>query len=228
MHEALSMGMSTKVICRWSQVMQESEEEGTEGFVPKEEWRYSSLWKSLNRKHAELVASDYSVHPFFEERCKNNGKIECIPDEHYIPTLLAHLGQEDEVDCLGYLTYNTWVPQKIAEMSYEIHKPVDFMAEFVDAALIHEMRMAHCPSNQQLAMTRAAGMYIQEPWQDHKFCSQNIGSYLDSSLQYSCHLFGRKFGAQAVEKVFDVLARSSCRELGILASEQCEAHDSLL
>ena len=209
--------------------MQRSEPEGP-GFVPVDEWRYSSQWKSLNRQHAELVASDYTVHTLFEEQCKTGTatNIDCISDEHYIPTLLAHLKQEDEVDCLGYLTYNTWDPNRVALMSINGHWPVDFKPVFVQADLIRGMRMAHCSANHQVAMTRASGMFIQgEPRTDFKFCFQHIGSYLDSSLQYSCHLFARKFGVQVVEKVFDVIARSSCRDLGILAPEQCEADDSI-
>ena len=148
---------------------------------------------------------------------------ECVADEHYIPTLLAHLKREDEVDCLGYLTYNTWDPNRVAVMSIDGHRPVDFKPELIKAELIHGMRMVHCFSNHRLAMARAAGMFIRgEPRQDYEFCFQPIGSYLDSSLQYSCHLFARKFGPHAVEKLYDVVARSACQELGTLAPDQCE------
>ncbi len=218
-------GLSTEALCRWALVMQQSEPKG-EGFVPLDEWRYSSQWKSLNRQHAELVAADYTIHPLFEERCKIDAatNVECMADEHYIPTLLAHLKQEDEVDCLGYLTYNTWDPSRVALMSINGHRPVDFKPEFVRPGLIHGMRMVHCSFNHTLAMTRAAGMFIQgEPQEDYQFCFKHIGSYLDSSLQYSCHLFARKFGPQVVGPVLDLISGSACQELGILAPEQCTA-----
>ncbi len=193
-------------------------------FVDWDEWRYSSQWKSLNRKHADLVASDYAIHPLFEAHCHFTPNVTCISDEHYVPTLLAHLGQEGEVDCLGYLTYNTWDPDKVALMSVSKHEPVDFKPTFITPAMIHGMRTAHCSSNQQHAITRAADMYTQGvPPQDHTFCFQHIGSYLNSSLHYSCHLFGRKFGPQAVEKVLHLVSGSNCLELGILAPELCSS-----
>ena len=51
--------------CRWEAVNEKSESEGVD-FVPQEEWRYSSQWKSLTRKHAEIVAEDFAIHPLFE------------------------------------------------------------------------------------------------------------------------------------------------------------------
>ncbi len=222
---ALMKGSQHSVFCRWALVMQQSEPEGA-GFVPLDEWRYSSQWKSLNRQHAELVAADYTIHSLFEERCKidNATNLECMADEHYIPTLLAHLKQEDEVDCLGYLTYNTWDPYRVALMSIDGHRPVDFKPTFIRPGLIRGMRMVHCSFNHTLAMTRAAGMFIQgEPQENYHFCFRHIGSYLDSSLQYSCHLFARKFGPQVVGPVLDLISGSACRELGILAPERCKA-----
>ena len=46
-------------LCRWAMVKSTVEKQGMD-FVDWDEWRYSSQWKSLNRKHAELVASDYA------------------------------------------------------------------------------------------------------------------------------------------------------------------------
>ena len=48
---ALMKGSQHSVFCRWALVMQQSEPEGA-GFVPLDEWRYSSQWKSLNRQQA--------------------------------------------------------------------------------------------------------------------------------------------------------------------------------
>ena len=64
------------------------------------------------------------------------------------------------------------------------------------------------------------GMLLQVV--NSSFCTQNVGTYLDSKLQYSCHLFSRKFGPQTVDKVLDIVSKSaSCYELGILAPKMC-------
>lgn len=83
----------------------------------------------------------------------------CIADEHFIPSLLAHLQLEEETDCLGYLTYNTWDPARIELMSLEQHKPVDFKPEFVDKDMFYGMRRAHCIANPHAAMVRAGTMF---------------------------------------------------------------------
>ena len=39
---------------------------------------------------------------------RRHGWCTAIPDEHYIPTLLAALGKDNETDCLGGLTSVDW------------------------------------------------------------------------------------------------------------------------
>ena len=64
------------------------------------------------------------------------------------------------------------------------------------------------------------GMLLQVV--NSSFCTQNVGTYVDSKLQYSCHLFSRKFGPQTVDKILDIVSKSaSCYELGILAPKMC-------
>ena len=60
-------------------------------------WRKSLQQFSLTRKHAELVASDEILFNAFEDVP--------IPDEHYIPTLLAWKGVENETTCAGGFSY---------------------------------------------------------------------------------------------------------------------------
>jgi hypothetical protein len=71
--------------------------------IPKSAWRKGSQWFVLIRKHAEAVIADSSVFPVFQDHCKkvilpevwtddtvvNKTQDNCIPDEHYIQTLLA-------------------------------------------------------------------------------------------------------------------------------------------
>ncbi len=37
---------------------------------------------------------------------------DCVSDEHYIPTLLAYKGLENETDCMGCLVSTRWNAKK--------------------------------------------------------------------------------------------------------------------
>lgn len=82
--------------------------------VTRQEWRKSSQWFMLTRKHAEAVAADEAVAAAFEAECfvgeppGGGGKRFCVSDEHYLPTLLAHLGLEGECACQGVITHAHW------------------------------------------------------------------------------------------------------------------------
>ncbi|EFN57293.1 hypothetical protein CHLNCDRAFT_143889 [Chlorella variabilis] len=74
-------------------------------FKPDLHWRKSSQWFVLNRKHADLVAADREVVSLFGKHC-NVGWDEqikrhrdCISDEHYLPSLLAMHGLDNEASC---------------------------------------------------------------------------------------------------------------------------------
>ncbi|CAH9088149.1 unnamed protein product [Cuscuta epithymum] len=91
--------------------------------IPVQNWRKGSQWVVLNRKHAKMVVSDETVLPMFQLHCKkkplpefwrehpvpaDTSKIHnCIPDEHYIPTLLAQKGQGGEI-IRRTLTHTSW------------------------------------------------------------------------------------------------------------------------
>ncbi|PON84242.1 Glycosyl transferase [Trema orientale] len=73
--------------------------------IPVHNWRKGSQWVVLTRKHAEVVVKDDIVFPIFQLHCKRRSLPEfwrdrplpadaskehnCIPDEHYVQTLLA-------------------------------------------------------------------------------------------------------------------------------------------
>lgn len=91
--------------------------------IPVENWRKGSQWVVLIRKHADIVVKDDTVFPMFQSHCKrkslpefwrdrhvpsdNSKEHNCIPDEHYVQTLLAHKGLEQEVT-RRTLTHTAW------------------------------------------------------------------------------------------------------------------------
>ncbi|KAL5773255.1 hypothetical protein ACOSP7_012850 [Xanthoceras sorbifolium] len=90
--------------------------------IPKDRWRKGSQWISLIRSHAEVIVDDEIIFSVFKTFCKrrppvdtSKGKLNlklqkqhnCIPDEHYVQTLLAMSGLEGELD-RRTLTYTQW------------------------------------------------------------------------------------------------------------------------
>ncbi|XP_044501384.1 glycosyltransferase BC10-like isoform X2 [Mangifera indica] len=91
--------------------------------IPVHNWRKGSQWAVLTRKHAEVVVNDSTVFPIFQQNCKRRSLPEfwrehtspidpakehnCIPDEHYVQTLLAQEGLEGELSRRS-LTYSAW------------------------------------------------------------------------------------------------------------------------
>ncbi|KAK9117223.1 hypothetical protein Sjap_016170 [Stephania japonica] len=91
--------------------------------VPVDHWRKGSQWVVLTRKHAEVVVNDDVVLPVFQQHCRRRSLPEfwrdkplpadaskehnCIPDEHYVQTLLAREGLEEEITRRS-LTHSSW------------------------------------------------------------------------------------------------------------------------
>ncbi|KAL5578764.1 hypothetical protein UlMin_011206 [Ulmus minor] len=90
--------------------------------IPKRKWRKGSQWITLIRKHAEVIVDDKVILPVFQKLCKRrppvdatkgklNTKLQkqhnCIPDEHYVQTLLAMNDLEGELE-RRTLTYTLW------------------------------------------------------------------------------------------------------------------------
>ncbi|XP_056849293.1 glycosyltransferase BC10-like [Raphanus sativus] len=89
--------------------------------IPEEKWRKGSQWISVIRNHAEVIVNDDIVFPVFKKFCKRapplgseeawlfyrQNRRNCIPDEHYVQTLLTMRGLESEME-RRTLTYTVW------------------------------------------------------------------------------------------------------------------------
>eukprot|EP01039_Chlorochromonas_danica_P001683 gene1683-1837_t len=84
---------------RWTAALNE-----IPGLLP-EHWRKSGQWSGLNRKHAEIIVHDPIILTNF--RCK-------IPEEHYIPTILAVYRLDNETTCSDGLTHVYWQDNRAA------------------------------------------------------------------------------------------------------------------
>ncbi|XP_022716137.1 uncharacterized protein LOC111275218 isoform X2 [Durio zibethinus] len=101
--------------------------------IPKGKWRKGSQWISLVRSHAEVIVDDEIVLPVFKNFCKKLQKQHnCIPDEHYVPTLFAMNDLEGELE-RRTLTYTMW-NLSAAKMDNRAWHPVTF--NYADASPI--------------------------------------------------------------------------------------------
>ncbi|XP_021719735.1 uncharacterized protein LOC110687397 [Chenopodium quinoa] len=136
--------------------------EGKEGgrFNPKmapviklDKWRKGSQWFTLIRKHAEVVVDDELIFPVFRKYCKrrppvddSKGKLNlklqkqhnCIPDEHYLQTLLTMTGLDKELE-RRTLTYTLW-NEFASKMEGKGWHPVTFSHSAATAQRIQEIK----------------------------------------------------------------------------------------
>ncbi|XP_039016589.1 glycosyltransferase BC10-like [Hibiscus syriacus] len=121
--------------------------------IPRNKWRKGSQWISLIRNHAEAVVDDEVVLPVFKKFCKRrppldtskgklNNKLQkqhnCIPDEHYVPTLFAMSGLEGEIEQRS-LTYTLW-NQSATKMDNKAWHPVTFNYADVSPNRLREIK----------------------------------------------------------------------------------------
>ncbi|KAB5569632.1 hypothetical protein DKX38_003425 [Salix brachista] len=171
--------------------------------IRRDKWRKGSQWISLVRRHAKIVAEDYFVFPIFKEFCKrwppkdvdNRKEIHqifdvaqyflqtllrifkqhrnCIPDEHYVQTLLSMNGLEDDLE-RRTLTYTKWNHSIIkAQTSWH---PLTFHYDDVTAIKIREIKAINSISLKQ--------------GNQSENCHVN-------NIQKPCFLFARKFTHRA-------------------------------
>lgn len=86
-----------------------------EAGLSQELWRKSSQWVALKRPLVEVVLNDKKLDRMFAEECYvcTDGSTcfpqrFCVSDEHYIPSLLALKGLEDDCACDGLAMMTRW------------------------------------------------------------------------------------------------------------------------
>ncbi|CAN6902239.1 unnamed protein product [Brassica oleracea] len=167
--------------------------------IPEEKWRKGSQWISVIRSHAELIVNDGIVFSAFEKFCKKAppfGSQEaqlffnlrnCIPDEHYIQTLLTMRGLESEMEPRT-LTYTVWNVSGTKHGAKSWH-PVTFTFENSGPEDIQEIKSINHVNYESESRT--------------EWCTAD-------SKHVPCFLFARKFTKEAAMRlVSEVLIGSS-------------------
>lgn len=83
--------------------------------LSQELWRKSSQWVALKRPHAQVVIDDEELDRMFAEECyvctdpaACFPQRFCVSDEHYIPSLFALKGLDEQCACEGMATMTRW------------------------------------------------------------------------------------------------------------------------
>ncbi|KAI5071267.1 hypothetical protein GOP47_0013518 [Adiantum capillus-veneris] len=164
--------------------------------IQRAEWRKGSQWFALRRDHAVIVASDTDVFPLFQKLCRRRLSPEfwrqkhltgdpskqhnCIPDEHYVQTLLAMKGLESGIE-RRTLTYTLWNQTGKDRVRKGWH-PVTFSSTDMNRELLSGIK-------------GITSVYYETEYRT-EWCSQ------DGTLR-SCFLFARKFTRGAAFKLLN-------------------------
>lgn len=77
----------------------------------RQHWRKSSQWFVLSRPHSLLAVADVHVREMLHRYCYSNltrNYPTCVSDEHWLPSLLASYGLENQTDCEGNAHFTDW------------------------------------------------------------------------------------------------------------------------
>ncbi|XP_077226943.1 glycosyltransferase BC10-like [Tasmannia lanceolata] len=162
--------------------------------IPKAKWRKGSQWITLIRKHAEVAVADDIVFPVFQRYCKRRPALDlkemqtprqvlqkehnCIPDEHYMQTLLAMSELEGEVE-RRTLTYTLW-NHSTNEMEIKGWHPITF--EYANA------------SPKDIKHIKGINHIYYDTEYRTEWCRSN-------STSVPCFLFARKFSRGAAMRL---------------------------
>ncbi|CAA2993801.1 Glycosyl transferase, family 14 [Olea europaea subsp. europaea] len=174
--------------------------------IPQGKWRKGSQWIALIRSHAEVIVDDEVVFPVFKKFCKRRPPVDvsygkhnlklqkqhnCIPDEHYVQTLLAMNNLEAQLE-RRTVTYTVW-NLSATKMDNKGWHPLTF--SYADAGTQHIKRIKDINH-----------VYYETEYRT-EWCRNN-------STSVPCFLFARKFSqgaamrllSQGVVGNFDVTA----------------------
>ncbi|WOL12517.1 hypothetical protein Cni_G21284 [Canna indica] len=168
--------------------------------IPGYNWRKGSQWVVLTRKHAEVMVNDDTVLPEFQSHCRRKSLPEfwrdhplpvdgskehnCIPDEHYVQTLIAQKGLEGEIT-RRTLTHTLWDLSSSKDRERRGWHPVTYKLSDATPMLIKSIKSID-------------NVYYETEYRREWCRSQGRPS--------TCFLFARKFTRAAVIRLLNMSA----------------------
>lgn len=176
-------------------------------------WRKSWQWIALTRGHASVVVRDTQIDAIFRKLCRPRWDHDwcdfrvCYSDEHYISTLLAIRGLDNETDCRGELTDRDWSRVK----STDAH-PYQYRRKDITKELFHNLRhpeMVGCERSDfiqetvsqefvNLSILREEGRDVKQSMCDWPQLN-TVSSF--SPLGSHCPLLARKFANETADMI---------------------------
>jgi hypothetical protein len=211
---ACSQG-GTDMPYRWSERMKT-------GHMNSSHWRKSSQWFALQRKHAEIIVNDDEIERSFAEHCNMKfdpdvGRLrDCISDEHYIPTLMAVHGLEDEMDCQSWgISSLDWSKGGAHPKSYD--DPREITPELIYSlrgGAGKEQNAAQVTAQKQFWSCDRVPRTLQE-------CNLVPKPPEFEAISGGPMLLARKFPAGAADAVYDLIKQCSSLGFGLLSGRPC-------
>ncbi|KAL6552957.1 Glycosyltransferase bc10 [Orobanche gracilis] len=176
--------------------------------IPVDNWRKGSQWVVLTRKHAGIVVEDEIVFPMFRLHCKKKSLPEfwrdrpfsyssslsylepadaskehnCIPDEHYVQTLLTQKGLEREITRRS-LTHSSWDLSSSRDPQRRGWHPVTYKLADATSMLIQSIKVID-------------NIYYETDYR-REWCTSKL-------KPSKCFLFARKFTRPAALRLLNM------------------------
>ncbi|CAK0758242.1 hypothetical protein CVIRNUC_002605 [Coccomyxa viridis] len=195
--------------------------------IPEALWRKSSQWVELTRPHAMRIAEDTAVDAVIKKHCtvgydrKLRRKRDCYSDEHYVPTLMAYLGLDNETTCSGNTMHVSW---QSSSGKYLGEHPMSYSTKSVTLGVFLWLRQAgnnELLCNEVSTIRSVGAMFVHQKELRYFSCERAAQLTWDASILEACPLFSRKFGPRTAHMATDLL--TSCEPyLGIAPQSNCE------
>ncbi|CAL5228886.1 g12101 [Coccomyxa viridis] len=212
---ACELGTLNNMYHRWTPEMETD-------FLKQHHWRKSSQWVTLRRDHAQIIGEDKELADIFIKWCymewQDNNWRDCYSDEHYLSTLLASKGLDNETDCFGGTTYTSW--------QWGQAHPQAFGPDDINPDKIREMRQPQAGCNAPSAIITAAAQFIDIADVTPQACSTKPIDY-SYSLGYHCPIMARKFSQETAPAIAQLLSECS-NHLNIVTSAKCQQFRRLM
>jgi len=201
-------------------------------FLTKNVWRKSQQWFILNRLHVELAVKDHHIKEVFKRYCWSYGKHICVSDEHYLPTLLASYGLDDQTDCLGEGTWTNWSssgwhpktfePEEVSPALLRIIQNKDWPPCDPNPARKTALKLFDLPQETESVHLEKSCLdedlsLPSEDWTAHLAQASSEDWTVKEGyipLGYECPLFARKFSPEALPATINATLSCSGAALG--------------
>lgn len=171
-----------------------------------ENWRKSSVRMGLQRKHAEMAVEETKYLEVMKKFCRSDKEGEvCFLDEHYIPSMLASKGVDEETDCHGGLVTADWSePNAVRPRAYNAEDVKTDLFKKLRTDVLFGTKHKRQSCNADDAIKRGLASFARTDDLTPRSCKSER-RWSKRSLVYECPLFARKFGNLTAKAVHNLL-----------------------